>query len=536
MFKSLWDHLLTHPFPSLPPLPPLPKNSQLSCHQFEILLPNLKLELVWNHLIQISETYSYCPQLLCQREYLLDLTRLLALILLLTPNKQKFKTILSCIVVSPIASEIFIEIIQKKWIPLEWMIDGFISIMKEDLSSVPAASSTGMPSDGFKISRSPSFTTEVIAETSPSPDPDTPVTTIWDQILPLNESSLMSLRSTLATMLQLFIPQLNEVQFTLIRSKFSQNQLFPNLCLDFTRERLHDLLEYLDSLLDSTVQRLSGFSQDGGTTSTVSRLDEHWLFSQLSLEKTSELLNEIFLNFDDTLRSLDSDSPSISATLTIIIRLISTLLTSTSNIHKLPCPASFQSSSPSLSSRNWIEIRLETSLQIVQTLQIGSLSESIVSISSHLIRLVTTLVFVYIISARRHHPSNFHHLGAPAGSQTGDHFSLLAQLSQLLRSNPFSSHEKLNQNHVVYCLYLKCCLSLDRIGFLRDSCAKEIRLDRFIDFFPQNSFLYLSHVVGNFHQQQLTDTKSHSFIEKNPESLLSTVSPSLHFPSLTFFR
>jgi hypothetical protein len=595
MFKVLWDLILANSF-----------HPSQDCHrfstkqiQFESFSSIEKLELVWYSLVQISQTYSFCPQLLCQREYLTDLSRILTVILLVAPTKQKFVTILSCVVISPICSELLTEIINKKWIPLENILDGFVSIMRGTAQRGihdPSPGTLDISTEGFKITRSPSLMTEFTAEIQTTPEADlTAGAMVWNQILPpsndeiANKSSSGSLKSTLATMLLSLIPQLNREQFISIRSKFSRNQLFPRLCLDFTKkQRLDDLLEYLNSLLDDTVLSLSGFSlyeSKGGSGASVSagsgqlplvsRLDEHWFFSRLSLEEASVLLGEIFVTLEHTLDSCSnpkdegegehSNCNPHRQTLTMIIRLISALLTSTPNIHKLPCPPllAFQSSPVSATSpasptffvsRNWIEMQIEAVLESVRNL--SARGERHGSSSSHLIRLVTTLVFVFIISARRHHPSNTAPsiaASAGAGAHSLDHSPLLTQLAQLLQqsvSPSSSSASKKQQREAqedaqdkeIFCLYLKCCLSLDRIGFLRDSCAKEICLDRFIDFFPQNCYLYLFHVVNSFHQQQLqqqTQTQEHEedregegrvrmspFIERDHKRLLHTVCPS----------
>jgi hypothetical protein len=533
-FKTLWDLVLAGSFfeSSSQYLP-----SADTLTQFEASTSAVEqLSLVWHTFSAISRSSSsLCPPLLTEPAYVPQLSRFVAFLFLLAPSRTKFQEVLSCLVVSPLASELLCEMVRKGWVPLEPIVEAVIALATASSSSSNSGVSSAPDEvqDSFKLSRSPSLAT---SEEQPSAIELTG--TAWDEIARWAPSSA-ALQSTTTMMLTALIALFDPPQLVFIRSRLSAHQLFPLLCLQMTRERLHDLPAFLDSALDETVRRLSGFSspETSPLPRALSRLDEHWLFSSFSPENTGSLLGELLLDLLRALRALLSqgdgggaEGGSLVEALTdqfrLSIRIVCALLSAVPNIHSLPRPETLPQPPSRDQSKPWIEVELERLLESLQELSSSPESPLFQSPSASLCRLMATVVFVFIISARRTPHS---HTAPPPSSATDQlHLTLLSRLSSLLLH--FQCADQLE--HRSYGLYLRCCLSLDRVGFLREASAREICLDRFIDFLPQSSFLFLSYTVLSWHhmQQQAPEMRSDSLIERR-ELLLDMVLSSL--PLLT---
>lgn len=436
-----------------------------------------------------------CPELLYQQSYFDDLSRIIAIFLLIAPSKKQFQKIISCLIISPLSSDILMMLIDKNWIPLEDLIDGLAAIM---MDSRPVQHE-------IELSRSPSL----VKGNENLPDIADLSGTFWDQLISLNSlenKSKAVLRSTATTMINSLLQKCNQSQLLIFRSKLSFYKLLPSLCLKITREKLFDMWVYLDSMLDTTIQSLTGYSE-GAVPLAIARLDEHWFFSSLTPTIVSELLSSLFLDLRGCLQRAGGEVDE-TRNLYTLVRLICALFSSTSNIHKVPCPSSADVVGIS-ADFDWIKDHVIQTLHCLQ-----SLPPPVQATFPFLFRLSTSLVFVYIISSRRQNPS----------TQVTDHMDLLSKYDQLRET--FHCPDR---DHKVYCQYLTLCFSLDKIGFLRDACSREISLERFIDFLPQTSFLYLSNIIRNFSQNR----GESALFGSTKEKLLTEVSSSLLFVDLT---
>ncbi len=399
------------------------------------------------------------------------------------------------------------------------ILEGIISILEENRSINQASC--------LKLSRAPSTVTDV-----PSVAPLIAPLEFngWDQLKSSTLRQTVSLNSTISLLLFRISQSCDLSQLSWIRSKLTAHRLFPNLCLQFTTLKLGDLSAYLDFVIDETNQvpetadpevHISGYG--------ISRLDDHWLFSNISLEFSGEMIRMLFVEAHalfDRLRHplILTQYEEIQQSSAVLIRVLCALLTAQPNIHKVPFPSSVVEGYSHELQTHWIEQEVGALLRTFQ-----DLPKEIFQTypTAPFIRLLTCLVFVWITSARKQYSSSNN--GSPTFI---DHQAILLGLSTILSH----TQSRDTNDRMVYYFYIRACLSLDRIGFLRDAFSKELCLDRFIDFLPQNAFLYLSRVISTYQQKTGSlDECELPFIEQRKEKLLTEVCLPYFFLTLTSF-